>query len=77
MTKQEICNNLKVSTKTFERFLASSNQAGKPEGSSHEKNYPDSTFQKFKKWLIKNQLSQGKPCGAKTLTSAIKDTGSD
>lgn len=76
MTKKEICDKLNVSTKTFERFIGTQGESGKPKGSSHERNYSNIIFQKFKKWLVKNQLSQGKPTGAKTLTAAVRDTGS-
>jgi hypothetical protein len=77
MTKQEICNKLDVSTKTFERFLSSvGKEIGKTtDGSAHEKDYSDNVLRRFKKWLIANQLSQGKPTGAKNLTAAVRDTG--
>ncbi len=75
-TKKAICEELNVSTKSFERFLKTLDKdMGKSEGSSHEKVYPDEIKDKFKKWLANNQLSQGRNTGAKDLINAIKFSG--
>lgn len=72
-TKQEICDKYNVSTRTFERFLASlGKEVGNPEGQSHEKRYSKEIENKFEKWLIKNQLAQGKETGVKSLINSIK-----
>lgn len=76
MTKQEICNKLDVSTKTFERFLADNPDIeSESNGSSHEKDFKNGDIvTRFKKWLVKRQINQGKKTGSKKLLSAIKDS---
>ena len=71
-TKEQICNDLGVSTKTFERFIAAENIEGTASGSIHERHYSENIVERFKKWLIKNQQNQGKKTGAKSLI--IKQT---
>lgn len=74
-TKEQICSKYGVSTRTFERFLASlGREVGTPEGSSHERRYSKEIEEKFEKWLIKNQYNQGKATGAKELINSIKGT---
>lgn len=75
-TKEQICKDIGVSEKTFERFKSTLNgDVGKvEEGSAHIKTYTDDVVSKFKEWLKKNQLSQGKACGSKDLINSIRGT---
>lgn len=75
-TKAEICKEIGVSEKTFERFKATiGHEVGHTEdGSAHVMTYSDDIIKKFKDWLKKNQLSQGKSCGAKDLINSIRGT---
>ena len=61
-SKEDICNMCNVSSRTFDRFVASSPMSNRDFisiGSSHKKFYNEDVLKKFQLWLMNNQVNQG------------------
>lgn len=65
-SKKEICEELGVSLRTFERFVEDIGNNGEAVGSSHERFYTDKDIKQFKNWLEKRHSTE--------YINAIKDS---